>query len=480
MSAVTRVVVVQPHLEIGDVEANLIHVEDLVRSAVADHAPAIVVLPEDMGSPVDRSLSAERVVRPIDGAPLHLLRVLARKLDVVMAGGFLARRGGHTFSTYAVVEPDGRVHLHNATALNSEMSRYCTVGTGSGRAVLSTLDALPVGVVHGREWELQRTVDRLAGHAHVVLGSLNSGTSERRTVTEDSELPARMATLLDAPVVTAGRVWGPTVKRHNRSAARDYEQFGSGSRIVDRDGSILAHRSVADGEGYIAADIRLDRPEPTASTQSDGRWIDTPQSSVLRVRHAAQRATATAQYRGNHLAGRHPWQKWPGGDLPEHLSPGTGSDYAATVEQTSHPMKLGRAMANAGRHVRATLCKTTSGRIGHNIPGTRTVMLLFSTNARTGVLRTTGLSYGYDGERRVVTATAPDGVTPPRWLEDIRTSPYVKLQIDATTVPALARIIDTSDPGYRRLERLAAGKAAEESSQQPLVVFTPNPEGPWT
>ena len=47
----TRVVAIQPALQIGDVEGNLARVTDLVRAAAREHSPDAIFLPEAMTSP---------------------------------------------------------------------------------------------------------------------------------------------------------------------------------------------------------------------------------------------------------------------------------------------------------------------------------------------------------------------------------------------------------------------------------------------
>jgi len=102
-----RVAVVQPDLRVGAVEENLIRLEDLVRDAVQVHQPELVILPESASSPTVYDPRPARAARPVDGAPLQLLRHLARELDVIIGGGFLAQRGHDAYSSYALAEPNG-------------------------------------------------------------------------------------------------------------------------------------------------------------------------------------------------------------------------------------------------------------------------------------------------------------------------------------------------------------------------------------
>ncbi len=47
----TRVAVVQPALELGEVEANLARIEDLIRDAHREHGAEVVVVPEGCTTP---------------------------------------------------------------------------------------------------------------------------------------------------------------------------------------------------------------------------------------------------------------------------------------------------------------------------------------------------------------------------------------------------------------------------------------------
>src|SRR4026208_676871 len=97
---VTRSAVVQPALALGEVEANLIRIEDLIRDAHREHNADVVLVPEGCTSPNVFAKVLLGTARPIDGQPFQLLTRLARELDCVIGGGFVAVRGEHTFGTY--------------------------------------------------------------------------------------------------------------------------------------------------------------------------------------------------------------------------------------------------------------------------------------------------------------------------------------------------------------------------------------------
>jgi predicted amidohydrolase len=89
----TPIAVVQPALELGEVERNLTRIEDLIRDAHREPSADVVVVPEGFTSPNVFAKALRGVPRPVDGEPLQLLTRLARELDCILAGGFLAVRG---------------------------------------------------------------------------------------------------------------------------------------------------------------------------------------------------------------------------------------------------------------------------------------------------------------------------------------------------------------------------------------------------
>ncbi|MFE5284871.1 carbon-nitrogen hydrolase family protein [Nocardia sp. NPDC056611] len=328
MTQTIRIAAIQPRLRFGDVDGNLAHVEDLVRSAVSAHSPRLVVLPEGISSPyVGSSAALGTTVRPIDGAPLQLMRMLARTLDIVLAGGFLAHRGGDARSTYAVVEPDGRVHLHDSTRLSPAQRAQCAPGRGRGNATVAALSETPVGIVTGHEWTDRRTVDRHYGRSHLVLGGacwandsahpgLWSAASGVRYRQHLAAAPKQLARLLDTPVVLATHV-GLAGFGGSRRAA----DLIAATQIVAHDGAVLAQLTDADGEGHIAADVDVfATPAPELEPSLAARWLRPETAIVDRVAARAVGFGYAASYRARHLLERHAWQSWPSSDLPDEIA----------------------------------------------------------------------------------------------------------------------------------------------------------------
>ena len=88
----TRIAVVQPARTLGEVERNVARIEDLIRDAHREHGADVVVVPEGLTTPNVYAKVMRSTPRPVDGQPLQMLTRLARELDCVVAGGFVAIR----------------------------------------------------------------------------------------------------------------------------------------------------------------------------------------------------------------------------------------------------------------------------------------------------------------------------------------------------------------------------------------------------
>ena len=96
-----RVAAVQSQPQLGDVDANLENVRKLVRRAFSAGAQW-VVLPEffTTGIIFDDSLLAGH--RPLDGAPMQLLKELAREGGATVGGSYLAESGRDVYNTFVL------------------------------------------------------------------------------------------------------------------------------------------------------------------------------------------------------------------------------------------------------------------------------------------------------------------------------------------------------------------------------------------
>ncbi|MBA2763300.1 MAG: carbon-nitrogen hydrolase family protein [Thermoleophilaceae bacterium] len=333
MSTSVRIAAVQPALRLGAVEDNLARVEDLIRDAVREHSPHLVTLPEAASCPNVYSKQMRSAARPVDGAPMQLYRGLARELDVVIGGGFLARRGGDVYGTYVLAEPDGRTHLHDKDIPTMWEHNYYRGGDDPGRTRIAALDGAPIGVACGWEWARFRTARRMRGEVQLLLGGmcwpsypvegwgpLGPWMHREHDLQRQHarELPRQVARLLGAPVAMPSHVGDIAFDTPLVPGLGWSTQMIGETQIVERDGTILARLSYEDGEGHVAADVALAPPEPL-DPLADRFWIP-PLSGLTQAAWHLMKLHGATKYRAMKLLGRHPWQSWPGGDVPDEIA----------------------------------------------------------------------------------------------------------------------------------------------------------------
>jgi predicted amidohydrolase len=108
-----RVAAVQMHATLGEVAANLENAERWTRLALREGAQWIV-LPEFFTTAI--AIHPTRLVhayQPLDGAPMQLLKTLAKEGKAYVGGSFLARSGADVFNTFVLATPDGQIHTHD-------------------------------------------------------------------------------------------------------------------------------------------------------------------------------------------------------------------------------------------------------------------------------------------------------------------------------------------------------------------------------
>jgi len=125
------------------------------------------------------------------------------------------------------------------------------------------------------------------------------------------------------------------------------------------------------------------------------------------------------------------------------------------------------------------LYQRTGGRLGHGLIGVP-VLLLHTIGRRSGLPRTAALVYGRDGRSYVVAASNYGGDRDPAWLDNLRASSRVEVQVARRRVDAEARIVGPEDPDYARLLAVMNGVnrnrydlyRARTVRPIPLVVMT--------
>jgi F420H(2)-dependent quinone reductase len=123
----------------------------------------------------------------------------------------------------------------------------------------------------------------------------------------------------------------------------------------------------------------------------------------------------------------------------------------------------------------------TEGRIGHQIPGVPPSLLLHTVGAKTGLARTTSLTYAKDGDAYLVVASKGGEPTAPGWYFNLKAKPDVEINVGPKRFPVTARIVGKDDPDYARLWQVVNKNNANryEGYQKrttrpiPVVALTP-------
>ncbi len=326
-----KLAAVQPAVRLGHVEENLAHIEDLIRDAHREHSPDVITVPESMSSPNVYSPRMHEVPRPVDGQPFQLITRLARELDCVIGGGFIAARGGHTYGTYVLAEPDGSANLHDKDIPTAWEHNYYRGGDDDG--VIDSTALGRIGLACGWEWARNRTAKRLReGRAELLLGGMCwpsfptnwpgplelLNRRERRIQRQLArELPRQMARLIGAPVSMPSHVGDVEFDTPMAPGVRWRTEMVGETQIVERDGRILGRLAYEDGAGHIAAQVELRPPEPLDPV-AERFWIPIMPASIHAVWHPLNTHGAL-KYRLGRARGGLGWQQEPTVDLPDRI-----------------------------------------------------------------------------------------------------------------------------------------------------------------
>jgi F420H(2)-dependent quinone reductase len=97
----------------------------------------------------------------------------------------------------------------------------------------------------------------------------------------------------------------------------------------------------------------------------------------------------------------------------------------------------------------------SSGRIGHRLPGRPPFLILHTTGAKSGALRSSALTYARDGQDFVVVASMAGAPTSPGWYHNLKAKPQVEINVGTKRIAVTAHPVLRDDPDYARLWRLA-------------------------
>jgi F420H(2)-dependent quinone reductase len=125
--------------------------------------------------------------------------------------------------------------------------------------------------------------------------------------------------------------------------------------------------------------------------------------------------------------------------------------------------------------------KGTNGRIGHHIPGGPPSLLLHTVGAKTGLQRTTSLTYARDGDDYLIVASKAGDPKAPGWYHNLKANPKVEVNVGPKRFGVTAKAVLPDDADYARLWQLVNKNNANryENYQKrtsrpiPVIVLTP-------
>jgi len=275
-----RAAAIQMAADLGDVEANLAQAEQLASEAISQGA-TLVVLPEMFSSSMGFHDDVLRAIRPINGAPLELMKSLARRGQAIVGGSFLAQDGEDVYNAFFLVSPDGSVARHDKDHPTYWENCYYVGGTDDG--ILET-EIGTVGV--GLCWELIRskTALRLRDKVSLLVGGSCWWTLSDEYPADHplrdlnlkmlKDATPRMARLLGVPCVH-----GSHTGRFSAFAEPDLpnvelrSQLLGETMIVDADGTVISSLDAEAGAGFVTGEISLPaKPVPTEEIP-DRFWL---------------------------------------------------------------------------------------------------------------------------------------------------------------------------------------------------------------
>ena len=131
--------------------------------------------------------------------------------------------------------------------------------------------------------------------------------------------------------------------------------------------------------------------------------------------------------------------------------------------------------------VHDALYQRTNGLIGHRIPGAPNSLLLHTVGAKTGLPRTSALSYARDGDSYLVVASNGGDPRAPGWYHNLRANPRVEINVGPRRFAVTAQPVLSTDPDYARVWRIVNannadrydGYQARTTRPIPVVRLTP-------
>jgi predicted amidohydrolase len=226
-------------------------------------------LPEFFNTGVSWNQKIVAAIQTTDGAAASFLRDFSAKHQVVLGGSFLCRLyDGSVRNRYRCYANGTLIGQHDKDLPTMWENYYYEGGNPNDSGILGTYDSTRIGAAVCWEFMHTMTARRLRHKVDVIMGGSCwwsiptnfSGFLQKLWKPANSHCALAAiqdsARLIGAPVIHAAHcgeiecpVPGLPIKY------RGY--FEGNAAIVDASGKVLAHRSAAQGEGIICAEISL-------------------------------------------------------------------------------------------------------------------------------------------------------------------------------------------------------------------------------
>ena len=131
-------------------------------------------------------------------------------------------------------------------------------------------------------------------------------------------------------------------------------------------------------------------------------------------------------------------------------------------------------------HIHDAVYQKTNGWIGHRTLGIPS-LLLHTVGAKTGVPRTTSLTYARDGDDYLVVASKGGDPKAPGWYHNLKANPNVEINVGPKRFAATARPVVPDDPDYARLWQIVNKnnsnryEAYQRKTSRPIPVVVLSP-----
>ena len=145
---------------------------------------------------------------------------------------------------------------------------------------------------------------------------------------------------------------------------------------------------------------------------------------------------------------------------------------ASWIEETLLPQVL---------RIHDTVYRGTNGWIGHRTLGIPS-LLLHTVGAKTGVDRTTSLTYARDGDDYLIVASKGGDPKAPGWYHNLRKNPDVEINVGPRRFGVTARPVVPGDTEYARLWQIVNKNngnryaAYQEKTSRPIPVVVLSPQ----